>query len=93
MANKNSYQIKVLGEVQGVFFRKSTQEKARQLNLKGFVRNENDGSVYIEAEGDEDNLRTLLTWAETGPPAARVKRVISSPQDMKNFKAFEIRQS
>jgi acylphosphatase len=45
------YQITVSGKVQGVWFRKSTQDKARELGLRGFVRNQPDGSVYIEASG------------------------------------------
>jgi acylphosphatase len=47
------WNIKVTGKVQGVFFRASTKAVADQLGVKGFVKNLSDGSVYIEAEGDE----------------------------------------
>jgi acylphosphatase len=43
--------IKITGKVQGVFFRASTKAVADQIGVKGFVKNEKDGSVYVEAEG------------------------------------------
>ena len=49
--------IHVSGKVQGVFFRASTKEKAEEFNIKGNVRNNADGSVSIEAEGEEENLQ------------------------------------
>lgn len=67
--------IKVYGRVQGVFFRDKTKKKALLLNLKGFVRNEKDGSVYIEAKGDEENLSKLLDWCRKGPIQAKVEKV------------------
>ncbi|WP_431293764.1 acylphosphatase [Pedobacter sp. P26] len=45
--------IKVTGKVQGVGFRETTKIIANQMMVNGFVRNEKDGSVYIEAEGEE----------------------------------------
>jgi acylphosphatase len=47
----NHVSIRISGKVQGVFFRASTKGKAEQYGINGFVRNEKDGSVYIEAEG------------------------------------------
>jgi acylphosphatase len=68
--------IQVKGKVQGVFYRASTVTKAQQLGVMGFVRNEPDGSVYIEAEGDEEKLNELVAWCKVGPPRARVDEVI-----------------
>lgn len=65
----------VRGRVQGVFFRASTQREARRLGLTGWVKNRGDGSVEILAEGEEDELRELISWANTGPTSARVERV------------------
>ncbi|MFB6307312.1 MAG: acylphosphatase, partial [Flavobacteriales bacterium] len=48
--------IRVRGKVQGVFYRATMVENAMRWGIKGFVRNETDGSVYIEAEGDEEAL-------------------------------------
>ena len=47
--------IHVYGLVQGVFFRYTTRKIARNLGITGIVKNLPDGSVYIEAEGPEDN--------------------------------------
>ena len=67
--------IKVYGLVQGVFFRYTTRKVARKLGLTGYVKNLNDGSVYIEAEGSEDKLKELLKFAKIGPNSARVDSV------------------
>jgi len=54
--------LKVLGRVQGVGFRYSALRAARSYGIKGFVRNEPDGSVYMEVEGEEMNLGLFLDW-------------------------------
>ncbi|AYB31195.1 acylphosphatase [Chryseolinea soli] len=80
--------IHVTGKVQGVFYRASTVEKARALGLKGFVQNERDGSVYIEAEGDEGALQSLVEWCRQGPPHARVSGVTATEGPLQNFADF-----
>jgi acylphosphatase len=62
----------VSGRVQGVFYRASTAQLARQLGLTGWVRNLPDGRVEIVAEGEAESLQKLLSWCRLGPPAARV---------------------
>ncbi len=68
-------QLHVRGRVQGVFFRASTQREAKRLGLTGWVRNRPDGGVDILAEGEEDELKDLIAWANKGPSASRVERV------------------
>lgn len=70
------WRVQVFGKVQGVFFRKYAQMTAQSLGLGGFVRNEPDGSVLAEVEGDEDALEKFVQWAHHGSPAARVERVL-----------------
>lgn len=82
--------IIITGRVQGVWYRGSTQKKARELGLNGFVRNEPDGSVYVELEGDTVALKEMINWCETGPELARVLCVEVEEGEMKNFKNFEI---
>jgi acylphosphatase len=65
----------VTGRVQGVSFRASTCSEARRLGVVGWVRNLPDGSVELEAEGDDDRVAALLAWCEHGPPGARVANV------------------
>ena len=54
--------IKVLvsGHVQGVGFRFFTQYEASLLNLTGFVKNLSDGNVYLEAQGDKNNILKFI---------------------------------
>ncbi len=65
----------VTGRVQGVSFRYYTQQRARELGVTGWVRNEPDGSVALHAEGDQEAVDALVKWCRTGPALARVRDV------------------
>ena len=83
--------IRVKGRVQGVFFRVSTMEKAKACGVKGTVRNEPDGSVFIEAEGKDRGLDDLVAWCKQGgPPHASVSEVDVQEGELKNYDGFEI---
>jgi acylphosphatase len=84
------YNISVTGKVQDVFYRQSTLEKANELGINGFVKNMKDGSVYIEAEGTEEILNTLIAWCKQGPELARVTGVSLQEDTLKFFQNFEI---
>jgi len=84
------FSIRIIGKVQGVFFRASAQDKADELGVKGFVRNEPDGSVYIEAEADESSLQQFIDWCRQGPPRARVEKVDVKEGPRTGFKMFEM---
>lgn len=84
------WNISVKGKVQGVWFRKSTQDTARSIGIKGFVRNEPDGTVYIEAEGTETQLKELEDWCHNGSEEARVTGVETEEGPVKNFKDFKV---
>jgi len=84
------FNIKVFGKVQGVFFRQITRERARTLGIKGFVRNELDGSVYIEAEGEEESLNKFTEWCKVGPPMSKVDKTEITESLLQNFSSFEI---
>ena len=68
-------QLFVRGRVQGVYFRASAQREAKRLGVTGWVKNRPDGAVEIFAEGEEEELKELIGWANRGPTAARVERV------------------
>ena len=87
---KKHLNIAVYGRVQGVWFRKSTQTKALDLGIKGFVKNETDGSVYIEAEGDQEVLAQFEAWCQIGPELASVQKVVVNEGEWKEFKDFRI---
>ena len=84
--------IKVVGKVQGVFFRASTRTQAQQLNLRGWVRNEPDNSVRIVAEGEEPALQQLIDWCKQGPPQAQVDKVTVESGLVEYYEDFEIRR-
>ena len=67
--------LSVIGKVQGVYFRIYTKEEANRLGLTGTVKNLDDGSVQIIAEGEEDKLRKLIEWTKKGYPNAKVENV------------------
>lgn len=62
------------------------------LGLKGFTRNEPDGRVYIEAQGDEDILVKFIQWCHHGPDKAEVTHVSVSEGELQQFENFEIRR-
>jgi len=67
--------LRITGLVQGVGFRHSLAREARAHGLAGWVRNRRDGSVEALLQGDAGAVDKLITWAQRGPPAARVDRV------------------
>lgn len=82
--------IQILGLVQGVFFRATAKEQADKLNLKGFAKNMPGGSVYIETEGEKENLDKFLNWCWQGPVIAKVEKVTISEGPLKKFSSFEV---
>ena len=82
--------IKIFGQVQGVGLRASAKSLADKLNITGFIRNEPDGTVFIEIEGKKENLEKFLNWCKGGTIFARVDKVESEyTSRLKNFSNFE----
>ena len=82
--------IKVTGKVQGVFFRESAKDVADELNLNGFARNESDGSVYTEVEGEETALEKFAAWCHEGPEHAKPEEIKVTRQPLSDFQGFRI---
>lgn len=74
-----------------MFYRASAKAKALDLGVKGWVTNESDGSVLIEAEGTKDKIIDLIDWCKAGPKHARVDEVRKEEVGVKHYKGFEIR--
>ena len=82
--------IHIWGEVQGVLFRDASRKKADELGIAGFVRNEMDESIYIEAEGDEEPLNEFVVWCSDGPPLAKVEKMDQEEGKAMGYEGFEI---
>ena len=88
--NKETILIIVKGNVQGVFYRQSTREKAIELGITGKVSNMEDGSVHIVATGSKENLERLTDWCRVGPPKARVSNLDIKKLELQQFDRFAI---
>jgi acylphosphatase len=84
--------IKIIGKVQGVYYRASAKQKADELGIKGFVCNQPDGSVYIEAEASPEVLKQFVEWCHQGPERAVVQQVETTLAPLWNFVEFEVRR-
>jgi acylphosphatase len=82
--------IKIYGQVQGVLFRSSTENFATKLGITGFIKNEPDETVYIEAEGEMEDLNRILDWCKSGPQFAKVTKLEVTFGELKNFSQFLI---
>ncbi len=85
-----AFKLRITGRVQGVFFRSSTKKKAEGLNVAGWVRNVEDGSVEVFAEGAEVDLQELIKWCRKGPEGARVENVEIEDAVTEGCQAFQI---
>ena len=83
--------IKVSGKVQGVAFRYAARSTALTLGVYGFVKNLPDGSVYIEAEGGQEQVDAFVAWCRQGPSRARIDTITIIETAVQGFNDFEIR--
>lgn len=82
--------IRITGKVQGVSFRETTKAIADQMGVRGMIKNEKDGSVYMEAEGDDTSLEVFQEWCNEGPDRAKIENVEVTSGELKNYRNFEI---
>ena len=83
--------IIVHGRVQGVWFRAGTKERADELGLFGWVKNQSEGSVEIHAEGEKLQLENFILWCRIATPASNVTSLDLNLTSLQNFTSFEIR--
>ena len=86
------YNITVKGKVQGVSYRFCTHIEALKLGLTGFVKNLHSGHVYIEAEGNDEQINKLIDWCYIGSPLSKVTEVMIEESEVKDFRNFEIKR-
>lgn len=76
--------------MQGVWFRASARQKARELGITGIVKNLPDGRVNVEAEGEDEQLKAFTDWCKKGPELARVDKIEITEGTLKGFQEFII---
>ena len=85
--------LRIIGKVQGVFYRGSALAKGTALGITGYVQNERDGSVTAVVEGEEQQLQKFIQWCERGPDLARVDAVDTAWREYTGaFSDFRIRR-
>lgn len=91
MSKLTNYHITVSGRVQGVGYRAFVSRAASGLGLVGFVKNNVDGTVFIEAEGPESALMQLVSLCKSGPGWAHVDRVTHTEFPARNYSDFRVK--
>lgn len=87
---KKSLRIYVEGVIQGVFFRSFIKENAERFDVRGFVRNLEDGRVEIFLEGNIDNVNKMLDIVKGGSKHAQIKNLEIKEEKFQDFKSFKV---
>jgi len=88
---KKAVKIVIIGTVQGVFFRQFIKDSADKLNIKGFARNLEDGSVEVVIEGNMDEINKFIEVCKQGPKFASIKEVkVEEKKFAGEFKEFKV---
>lgn len=92
MADRTRAHVFVSGTVQGVYYRASTRDAARDAGVDGWVKNRDDGRVEAIFEGPEDAVSEMIEWCQEGSPAADVEDVNVEYGGPEGEDGFEIRR-
>jgi acylphosphatase len=91
MSDRTRAHVFVSGTVQGVYYRATTRDTARDRGVDGWVKNLDDGRVEAVFEGDEETVEGMVEWCHTGSPQARVDDVEVEYESPEGLDGFEIR--
>ena len=87
---KKSIRVYVTGIVQGVFYRIFVKQNAEKYDVKGFVRNLEDGRVELFLEGDTNNVNKIVEICKKGPKFSRIKNLEIKKESFQGFRNFKI---
>ena len=87
---KKAVRLYLTGSVQGIFFRAFIKENAERHNVKGFVRNLEDGRIEIFLEGNPDGVNKMIEISKKGPRHAQIRKVTMKSEIFQDFKSFKI---
>jgi acylphosphatase len=91
MSDPVARRVVVHGQVQGVFFRDTTQRRARSRGVNGWVTNRSDGAVEAHFEGDPDAVASMVAFAREGPDRAEVEHAEVDEVPVEGLDDFEVR--
>jgi len=91
MGDRVRAHVFVSGKVQGVYYRATTRDRAREAGVDGWVRNLDDGRVEAVFEGEEGAVETMVEWCHTGSPRAEVDEVAVEYDEPQGGRGFEVR--
>ncbi|MEX0920957.1 MAG: acylphosphatase [Candidatus Pacearchaeota archaeon] len=87
---KKSVRLYIEGTVQGVFFRAFVKENAERYNVKGFVRNLEDGRIETFLEGNSPDVNKMIETVKKGPKHSQIRKVIEKKERFQDFKSFKV---
>lgn len=87
---KKAMRLYISGNVQGVFYRGFVKENAEKQNVKGFVRNLEDGRVEVFLEGDPDPVNKMIEICKQGPKHSQIRSVEEKEEKFQGFKVFKV---
>ena len=87
---KKAVRIYIQGTVQGLFFRQFIKDNAERNDLKGFVRNLEDGRVEVFMEGNQENVEKMIELCKKGPKYSRIENAEVKDEKIQDFKEFKI---
>ena len=82
--------LEISGMIQGVFFRRFIFEKANELELKGFVRNLDNGNVEVIIEGRDEKVNQMIEEAKKSPGQSQVKDIKVTEMKHQGMDSFKI---
>ncbi len=87
---KKAIRLYITGTVQGVFFRSFIKENAERYNVKGFVRNLEDGRVEVFIEGNSEDINKMIDVCKKGPKHSQIRKVEEKLERFQDFKTFKV---
>jgi len=87
---KKTVRLYISGSVQGIFFRQFVKDNAERNDLKGFVRNLEDGRVEVFIEGDLENVEKMIELCKKGPKHSQIRNVEEKEEKFQGLKEFKI---
>ncbi|MBT7811817.1 MAG: acylphosphatase [Deltaproteobacteria bacterium] len=90
MSVQKRISLLITGKVQGVGYRYSVKLKAESMAIRGYVRNQLDGSVFVTVQGENTAVENFVKWCYKGPSAAIVRGVEKIPGTIEDFSEFKI---